>query len=392
MNIATEVRIKTQIKCAATGKVVKDNPWKKNLVLNSGLNGLAQSSALGLAASPPSLTLNVLIGSNVGNTPNSIASGAVTFTQAATTITASAPFFTAGMVGMLFKYGSGSAGAEYYITAFTSSTVVTVDTSATVAAPTVATVWAVNRTTLDTFLFKSTTYQTNAGDNESTFTGNTATFKRTVVFPVQGSSYNVNEIGYAPVSNGSNFIAGRIVLSSTDVVATSNFYVVIISVTFTFSPASPTAVINVGTNINTAGNAMVEWFATGNISSTGAVSSTSADIFGGFGSPRLGFALATYTQGTTVATAPPVTFTGGVFITSVGLTYVASSVGKCRWSYSGVGVSTTGQTCYGFGIMSGGSSTQPAFDVKFTTPQTLPTGTLQPICVFEMTYGRTLTN
>lgn len=391
MRINTTVRIKRRIVDAATGRVVKESPWQKNLVMNQGLNGLAQQTSAGLQTGPNGLNTWLLVGS--GTTPNQFASGAVTFTQSGTTITASAGFFTAGMVGMLFKWGTGSSGAEYYITAFGSSTSVTVDTSATVSTPDVATVWNVAQTTLATFLFKSNTCQTNPGDNGVTNTGNSITFKRTLIIPQQVASYNVNEIGYAPASTAGNLVSGRIVLGSTDVVGTSNYYVVVIQVTYTLTPGTPTAVSNVGTNIDTSGNAMVEYFSMGGINSSGASTSGTADILNAANQGKLMFATATYSQLSNISATASLQWTSPVSISGqVTMTYVASSIGKARWTFTAGTASTTGQTCYGMAIYSNNGGTFPIFDIKFTTPQTLPNGTLQPQTVIEITFGRTLTN
>ena len=376
-------------------KVVGGNKRKSNLVLDQGLNCMARKSGVTNCpgTSPAGCFTNLVVGS--GTNPTTIASGAITFTQAGTTITASGGFFTAAMAGCIFKYGTGSAGAEYYITVFTNSTTVTVDTSATVGTPEVATVYFVQQVGLQT-LFTPTgtkTYQTNAGDCQSTYSGAIVTHKRTFIIPQQAGSYTVNEIGYGSnvVTSNANVVVGRIVLASSDVVGTSNFYLVVLELNVTYSPAAPTAVGDVGTNINTAGNAMMEtWLGTNTVASTGLVTSTTNQVLDGSAAATLKFATASYTQNSAIDTIGTPSWTTIVISGTAAATYLAASRGIMQWSFSG-SVSTSGQSLHGMGITFA-SSGFPQFDIKFTTPQTAPTGTFQPISLLQIVYGRILTN
>lgn len=371
----------------ATGKVVSETKPQKNLVFDGGLNALARSTN---ATYPAEFTLACRVGD--GTTADKVASGAITFTQVGTTITASAPFFTAGMAGWIFKYGTGTAGAEYYITAYTDSTHVTVDTSATVAVPEVATVWNVARTTLANLLYTSTTYETTAGSCQTTSTGNTMTHKRTYNFAQQVSSYNVNEVGYFRASAGTT-VFGRVILGATVVVAPTNFLQVVLSVTFTYSPSAPTAVADVGTNINTAGNAMLEQFSSG---SWGTVNSgTGAATAAGAGNSADGSAnggiygiIASYTQNASVGSTA-LTVTKLTFNNSQAWTYAAAR-GKMTLSCNTT-ISTAGQTLYGVMIGRNGNN-EPLFDIKFTATYALPTGSFLPQVVFSQTYNRVLNN
>jgi hypothetical protein len=388
MNVSVKTTIETRIMDAKTGKPVKTQK-KDNLILDSGLNAMARSNTLGLACFPATASNVCLIGG--GTNPNSIASGAVTFTQSGTTITASGSFFTSAMVGCIFKYGTGSGGAEYYITAFTNATTVTVDTSATVASPTVATVWFVQQTTLQTFLFASSTYQTNTGDCGSTISGNQVTHKRTYVFAQQGSPYTVNEIGYAS-SLVSNRVLGRVVLGSSDVVGTTNFYVVVISITVTYSPSTPLAVTNVGTNINTAGTLMIEGMNCTVVTSTGGTAanpgSAPSTILDNTGT--LMFKTATYTQNGTINSSSGASAASRLDAGSGSWVNDNTRVGSATLSTTS-SFSTTGQTLYGFGFRDT-NVVGLWLDVLFTTPQTAPTGTFIPSSVWRLTYTRTLVN
>lgn len=387
MKTAIKVRIKTQIADAKTGRIVKDNPVVENLVFDTGLNALALSTSNSLGTVPANANKNCQVGS--GTNANSFNNPAVTFTQALFVVTASAGFFTSNMVGGILKYGTGSGGAEYYITGFTSSTIVTVNTSATVAASQ-ATVYMVQQTGLQTFLLQSALYQTNSGDCGSTILGSTITHKRTFIFPVQGSPYTVNEIGWSPMSNAS-FCLGRVVLPTSDNVGTSNIYIVVISLVMTYGPSAPAAVGNVGTgSINTAGNAMVEWFSVATVNSSGSTNQPSSASLDGGAQCRLAFASATYTQNSAIGSTPPAGVTS-INVGTANWAYQAASIGIMNLSFLNGTITTTGQTVFGIYI-DGVDFGRPDLDIKFTASQTLPNGAFNPQTVWTAQYVRQLSN
>ena len=247
---SVSVKIKRNLCDARTGHVIVAGDFSKNLIFDVGLTALANGSAQGFSG----FFQTCKIGS--GSTSNSTYNASITFTQSGTTITASGSFFTPGMVGQLFKYGTGTGGAEYYITGYTNSTSVTVTTSATVSSPSAGTVWAVNQNSLQSFLYLSSTYQTTGGSNGNNISTNQFEQYRTFNFAVQASPYTVNEIGYTNNTTNDGTVYGRIVLASSDVVPPTQFYQVVIQVTYTCSPGSPTSVGNVATGFNSAGTAM----------------------------------------------------------------------------------------------------------------------------------------
>lgn len=369
--------------------------WKQNLAFDAALNSLAGKSG-GIGGSPSAAIFQYCqVGS--GTNANSFPSGSITFTQATTVVTASAAFFTSAMVGAILKYGTGSGGAEYYITAYTNSTTVSVNTSATVAS-TVGTVWMVQQTALETPLYSTNSYQTTTGSCFTTFSGNQQTMQRTFNFALQSSSYNANEIGYSPAS-GTSLCAGRIVLGSTIVVGTTQFLQVQLQMVRTFSPGSPTAVANVGTEINTAGNAMIEAFSSYTVSTTGTNISGSTGTLLDQGS-SVGFALkvgSAISQNAAPSSSSEFTYgtIGSTVLTpasTVAWSYVASSIGLMQASFPSSQISVDTQTCYGIMLMTSGNSAIGVFDINFTTPFTLPFGTYQPQPVFQIAFTRTLTN
>lgn len=389
--VSMETRIKTrQIECS-TGKVVSETPWKKNLVLDAGLNSLAQKAGTLPASTPASCFGMCQAGS--GTNPVAINSGAITFTQtASTTCTASAGFFTAAMVGCILKYGaSGSGGTEVYITAFTNSTTVTVGTSLTIG-PLQGTVWFVQQTGLQTFVMSTTTYDAGGGSNSTVFSTNTVTMQRTFNFAVQGSTVTINEIGYSTTSSPTTVCVGRLVLPSSDVIPNTNFYQVVLQIQFTYTPGSPTSVGNVGTNINTAGTAMIEFWAIGIVTSTGSISNTNAYLDGTLPNFQCTFKVGAYTQLGSISSSSGASWATGSTVSvsnQQSWAYVNTSLGQMRVSWLTGSTSTTGQTCVGMGVANG---TNCLFDVLFTTGQALPNGTFAPQVVMQVQYARVLTN
>lgn len=403
MKIIVGGRVKTKIVDSATGRCVKESPWQDNLVLDLGLNSLAGDGSQ-IAPSAPALMDSLVVGS--GTTPTSTASGAVTFTQsngsggAGNILAASAGFFTAGMVGQLFKWGTGTGGVETYITAFSDTQHVTVDTSALIVVPAVGTVWAVNQTTLTTPLYLFSSYQTNSGDCGTTYPGNVniQQNQRTFIFNSKVSVYSVNEIGYGPqLAAAGSKLAGRIVLAATDVIAPSQYYLVVFQFSATVVPGVPTAVGNVGTNMNTAGTAMVEGIGSDAFYVVG-----SNGVASGFG--YLCAAASTPTKLLFAVTSaysqnphPESTLHGGadfggaalIFSTGATWTKVVGVRGQMQ-CYFDQTMSTTGQTLYGVGI--GSQSDRVFLDVEFTTPQTAPSGLFEPKTTWLCTWNRQLSN
>ncbi len=390
MNIKVVTKIKTRIMDAATGKCISERPWQKNLVMDAGLNGMAQGTAQSINCTPATSFTHCKVGS--GTNPTKFPGGSVTFSQTTTAVVASSAFFTSGMVGAILKYGTDESGAEYYITAFIDSTHVTVNTSATVGAGTAATVWMVQQTALQTQLFSTNTYQTASGDCGTTFVGNTATFKRTFLIAQQGSPYTVNEIGWSPTNANQN-VCGRVVLSSSDVVGTNNYYVVVIQISFTYSPGAPTAVGDVGTGINTAGNAMIEFWGLNRVSTTGTTTALQGAPLDNGGSVTIMGLVAAYTQESSITDTGTLTQGAGALVIEAAAQWAnnGSAIGTMTLTGND-SQTTTGQTLRGFALRADLSPFNIAFDVKLTTPATLPVGTWSPTIVFQVVYGRTLDN
>lgn len=396
MSVRTRSRCRLEVHNWKTGKIEQRTGWIRNLILDQGLNGLARQSSI--ETSPADCFASARIGSD--NSPNEIASGAVTFTQSGTTLTASGSFFTAAMVGAIFKWGSGSSGNERYIASYTSATEVVLDTSETVGTPDTGSVWMVQRTNLVTELAKATGIRTNGGDNGITIVNNVATLQRVFTFSPPGSTQNVNEIGY--YKNGTDaLVYGRIVLPSTVVVSTSNFLVLILQLELTYSPGVPTAVSNVGTNLDTAGSAMLECLSATDsgrsqlrtILSTGASGSAGGTMDGTGGVVRFALLVADYTQRTATNDGTEPNPTSLIQGTNLSWAKVSGVRGAMRLVQTGASVTCAGQTLYGLRIGSDvNGSERNSFDIKLTTTDTLPVGSFTYDLDFRCLYGRTLTN
>jgi hypothetical protein len=376
------VKCRTHIVDWRTGYTLKVSPWQHNTVMNGGLNALA-AGGVGLSG----FYANTSVGSS--NTQNYTFNSGVTFTQVGNVITASGSFFLVGMVGQLFKYGTGTGGAEYYIVGYTSATSVTVDTSATVATPSQGAVWNVTQTTLGAFLY----YTSNITSAFQSFPApgvvTVTTFNR---FAVQSTTYTVNEIGYSNLTG--NNINGRIVLASSDVVPPSSYYVVESAMTFTASPcAAAAAVANVGTGINTAGNALWAYYSYQFYQES--QSGYNSAFMDSMTSIPLTLVTSAITLPSTVQTGASPINPAGVQLALNG-SYAASGIGISTYT-STFNTTTTGQTVYGL-MLGGGNNASfdfawtGEFQLAFTTPQTLPNGAFVGSWQFQNVFGRTLSN
>lgn len=384
-------KIQTQMICAKTGRILKTSPWVANLLFDSGLATMANGSGFA------NIMANCKVGSSAA--PNYTHNPAITFTQAGTTITASGGIFTAGMVGQLFKYGTGTGGAEYYITGYSSATSITVDTSDTVASPAAGTIWNVSQTTLQGYL-----YINSAVTGGSTVVVNTNTYQLTRVFtiPAKMSGYTVNEIGYCQNSANNSTVDGRVVLPTSDNVGASTIYSVTIVLTYSTAPTAATQhYANTASNFNNAGTGIFRNWACQGINTSGATVPYCPGISGGGyangimdSSENCAFQLIL-----TSFTLPSAISNGNNSIVSGGY-----QIGPGNFMQSGkpwfsiaqgtFSFTTAGETCYGFifGTNSSGIAVTQDFFYLFDNPQTLPTGTFAGNWLWFNSFGRILTN
>lgn len=421
-----KARYQLRLHDAISKKIVRAYPWRDNLINDIGLNNLASGS-------PANAFIDCAVGSS--NSAASIPSGAITFIQAGTnTITASNTFFTSAMVGGIIKFGSGTGGYEQYIATIggggLTCTVQASPGGFQTVTGVVATVWLVQTENLTAFLYNSNSYLTGSGDCGTAYSaGTTQEMQRTYYFAPQTAAYTVNEVGWsgtaitgpapvAGVSQGgstSNNVFGRTVVSSVTV-GTANFLSVVIQLSITYAPASPSAVANVNTNgaggaLNTAGNAMIEYFGQKYVASNGGTGFQTggnilADDFVGVAGTFALQTAGTYTQQTGIFSSGTQPFpslpvsTGSTPAYSVNVgpwTNVAATTptggtvppGTCQLTFAAT-FNTNGETVYGLYIS--GTNLSAVFDIKLTTPFVLPVGTFPVSGIFQAQYSRTLSN
>jgi len=396
MKTTVTVKIAMAIRDAKTGREIKRRPAKMNMVFDSALTALATGLHF------DGIFSCCKIGSS--NAPNSTPGGATTFTQAGATITASGAFFTGAMVGSIFKYGVGSAGAEQYIASVAGGglTAQVVGAGMNVLTPTPATVWYVQQTALTTPLTAltggchSVDYVTSPGACGTTFPGgptsNSISLTRTYKFPVQAAPYTVQEIGYSDNQNNDGTCNGRFVLAGGgDTITPSQFYVVQISITFALSPDSPTAIPNVGTGIDTSGDIMLQRWDCHVVNSLG----TGGDYQGSWPGdlmdstpPTLYFAASTITLNANIKQEQDIP---GAYLYAAGPSAWSNSglpvgVARCTYTWS---LNTAGETVE---CLYWGRTNSARLVLNLTNPFVLPSGPFTGNLVLQRTVTRTLTN
>ncbi len=283
MRQACSVKYQTRIRDVATQEIVSVQPMRKNLVMDGGLDAYATINF-------GSLFNFACVGT--GTNPVNRFSAPVTFTQVGNTITASAPFFLLSDVGYILKYGaqgSGSGGAEQYITGFTSSTVVTVSSSATVAAPTLGCLWYVTQTTLQTQVKSTSTYPVSGSGTVNTINVGTMTraFTRVFIFSAEVGTVTYNEIGWS--WNGTNLFGRDLILPAGVTLIAGQQLEVTLHVSLVVSPTDAVSVPDVSAGTwDTSGTALIE-YAQGSASNGQAFSVINAD--GSNAAPFAGYTL-----------------------------------------------------------------------------------------------------
>ncbi|WP_415907276.1 hypothetical protein [Oleiharenicola sp. Vm1] len=231
------------------GRVVERRARKRNLILDQGLNLVASQRWCDLFS-------YAVVGT--GTTPVKRDSGAITFTRAGSTVTASAGFFAADDVGRLFKFDSGE---ECYITAFTDTQNVTVSVAGTVAASE-GTVWYVNQTAHAAEVKRSNSYGVDSGDNGLTYSLGSMVNKRTIIFSAEASPIVYNEIGWSYTATPGANLFGRDIISGGISLAAGQQLKVIVTLTLTVTPQASTAYTNVVAGWSQDGNYNAESIST----------------------------------------------------------------------------------------------------------------------------------
>lgn len=192
-----------------------------------------------------------------GTTPTKRDSGTVTATKSGSTVTSNAAFFEAADVGRVLKFDSSAT--EYTVATFVSNTQVTV-TGAGDIGDSEFTIWYVNVTTHGAEFTRVNTYATDAGFNQSTFSVDTYTHRRTFLSSTFATARVIKELGWSNSNTAGAALLGRaLVPGGGDSVEIGQQYRVQVEVSQKFYPATGTAVSDVGNNgFNTTGTFGIE--------------------------------------------------------------------------------------------------------------------------------------
>lgn len=242
IGLGLRVRYRREI-LGVDGRRVWRSKWDNNLILDSGLDKIGS----GLICD--AFTFGVI---GTGTDPVQRDSGAITISIASGVATASAGFFEAGDVGRLLRLNSGEQG---YISAFNSTT--SVDVSAPDAAAAEGAVFYVNRTQLQTEHKRTSGYRTESGDNSSTWnnTLKTWTHRRTYLFSAEAGTVTIQEVGWSNGGNPTTLFGIDVLGGGGDTLLAGQQYVITVEVIVAWSPGTPAAVGNVGTGMDTSGDA-----------------------------------------------------------------------------------------------------------------------------------------
>ncbi len=400
INLHTSASLQYKLQVLRKGEIVIDRPFRDYMITDAGLN------TIGAGSNWCAQIGNAILGTAVSPTPVRRDSGATTFTQSTTTLTASVAFFSAADVGRLFKYGTGSGGAEMYITAFTSSTVVTVSVSTTVGTPTIGTIWYVNTAALGTPI-AGLTWSKDPGalnnfNNVSTLGAVCTVMSQcTIISTALASNSTITEIAINVNTTNTN-VFDRDLVSPPVALLTGDQARVIVQLTRNYSPITSTAAGNVGVGCNTAGDMQIETIM---IQQNGVgISSfdSNGNVGGGGGFPMDPAAAAGQIN---IVTGGAITFqafnsTAGTARTATAKNLTPASYGTgnfYRDSTCTASISQAVGTIYGVGLsntgISDGSSGSVGCNViwKFTTPFA-KSGTQTLKVDFRRSWSRILTN
>lgn len=404
MKTKLRVNYRLRVHDAETGRVKRETRGH-NTVLDSCLTAFANMTGTA------DCFTNLCIGTSA--TQNYIPGGGTTFTQALTTITANAAFFTAPMIGGIFKYGHGTAGLEAYIQSVGGGGLTAVvDVSRAVGAPTAGTAWLTQQTKLAAFSYNYDGYVTSVGACSTTpvYAGGvcTVTQQRTFIINPKLAPYTINEMGWGSVGGANPNILGRIVLPAQEVIGIADYVVITLQLIFTLAPPIP-VLSAAGDQVWTqyegtgtfAGSFSLEKWATQTILASGASDSTNAVLDGiNPGCLRV-ITDAGYAQNAHVGATGVVPATSLVDTTAqLSWAQVAGSgtgvvgVSRCVHNYS---FNTNGEILYGVGVTKTGfGGQQIVYDMvpnwSGGVPAALPVGAFALQTIWQNIWTRPLNN
>ncbi len=202
-----KARFKLFVLDAATKRVVREDPWRPNLILDQGMNRFATST---LAAQ-----WGAACAVGTGSTPTvRDSTGTAQITIAGTACTSDAPFFEAGDAGRLLLMDSGQ---QAYIQTFNTNQSVTLATAPGDTGPGDGAIWYVNQTGLTSESKRTSTYLTGAGNTGSSDSTNTRTYKWTYDFSAEVAPQNYTELGWSNSGSAGNNLNSRALISGGSV-------------------------------------------------------------------------------------------------------------------------------------------------------------------------------
>jgi hypothetical protein len=369
MNLHNNLSVTYKTQIMQNGCVIKQNAPKRNLLLDSGLDGIAVRSFW------DSFSRCVL---GDGTTPTKRDSGAITVTISSETATASAGYFEAGDVGRLLKLDSGQ---EVYIDGFTSTTEVSV-TGATDDSASQATIWYVNETGHGNELVRTSDLSGVSNDEDATWNGSILTFQREFLFPVEVSSRTYREIGWSHTSSvGGNLFGRDLIPGGGDSIAPGQQYKVLVKLQLTPSPITQRAESNVGGDFDTSGTSILQTLFGAFEGPTGGDASGDGNLEPS-NSPTIGI----FTSAPTLRTSPSTSYLDNLPNSKAGTfaSYTAKTFEKiatAKWSTSEVNGDI-------FGV---GYGANQSLIHKFDVAQTKDSDHTLELS-FKLSWGRTLTN
>lgn len=398
--LAVTGKVRRQICRVDTGECVFDSGFKKNLLLDQFFGSLNTNTNFG------GLMNGVSAGTGSTNVITT-SSNPVTLSQTGTTVTASSAFFVVGMVNQLLVYGASGTGiGACYITGFTNSTTVTVNVNQSISSQ-VGVVYNTTFSGVTGTVATTTSNVTGASNNFATYATGTQTYQKTFQFAPVVSATTYLQLQMTDLNSGAKVACFQIP-GAGDTVSVGFFYVITWQIALVVTPSAPTAVGNIGTGINTAGNAMLETvggFSTIAAAGTnGFPASWGLDINRGPASyPNvdgwLGATSATYTQKTALAAAgagpAPAALTGYVAgHANITQTTSAPALTGTWVNTITAAFNTTGNnTSVGFIAFLNNSTREIFADIQLTTPFASPaSGTFTFAFAITVTIGRTVVN
>lgn len=212
-----------------TKAVVHDTGFKRNLILDQGLDMIASLAWCD--------TFLVCVIGN-GTTPTTDSGGASTVSQSGTTVSVDSGSFTfaVGDVGKLIRWDSGGQTAK--ILAYIGTDSVTVDTSATVSAGTFA-MYRVNQTGLASEIKRTNSYVGGAGNCQTVVVSNTLQHRRTWDFAAEAGSATYRELGVSPYYASGNNLFSRILLDTPVSLLAGQILRVTYELHVTLTPTTP---------------------------------------------------------------------------------------------------------------------------------------------------------